>query len=86
MANPDPAAPIISVAIPLSVTPKLSVTITLILNGPLTEGVPLITPVFGSRINPVGNPVAAYVYGPVPPVAANTVLYGVFCVAPGNVL
>ena len=35
------------------------------------EGLPLITPVDGVRLNPAGSPVAAQVYGVFPPTAVS---------------
>jgi hypothetical protein len=40
--------------------------------------VPLMTPVAGLIVNPLGSPVADHVRAPVPPVAATVVLYAAF--------
>ena len=40
--------------------PALSVTVTVAVAAPAAAGVPLITPVPGSMVNPAGNPAAAY--------------------------
>jgi hypothetical protein len=51
-----------------------SVTVTLTVAAPAALGVPLITPVARSIVNPAGRPVAVHVNGGVPPVSANTPL------------
>ena len=54
---------------------------------PATLGVPEITPVDAFSDRPAGSvPVAAYVYGPVPPVAVTVWLYAVPAVPAGNVV
>jgi hypothetical protein len=43
---------------------------------PTPVGVPEITPVVGFRLNPVGSPEAAQVYGTAPPAPSRVMLYG----------
>jgi len=54
----------------LAVAPVESVTVIVNENGPVAEGVPVISPVDALRLKPVGKEpaVTANVYGPVPPV------------------
>src|ERR1035437_6402403 len=52
-----------------------SVTVTLMVAGPATVGVPVMAPVPGSIDNPAGSPVAVHTNGVAPPVAATGPLY-----------
>ena len=57
----------------LLVPEALSVTVTVIENTPETLGLPVIAPVEGAILSPLGNPVAPYEYGVVPPLAVTGV-------------
>src|ERR1035437_7596528 len=52
-----------------------SVTVTLIVAGPATVGVPVMAPLEESINNPAGSPVAVHTNGVAPPVAATGPLY-----------
>ena len=67
--------------------PKLSVAVISKLKVPRAVGVPLISPVFESRFNPVGSDplVTAKVCGVVPPTADTVSLYETPIVPPGKV-
>ena len=60
-----------------TVAPEASVAVTVSTYVPNVEGVPEITPVFGSSVIPAGNvaDVKAYVMGAVPPVAPRLMEY-----------
>ncbi len=53
-----------------------SLTDTVMLNDPATEGVPLIAPVLAFSVKPLGNdpPEIDHTYGVIPPLACNVVL------------
>jgi hypothetical protein len=57
---------------PVAVIPVLSVTVNVAVKLPAVIGVPLTTPVTGSRVKLAGKtlPISVQVYGAVPPVAA----------------
>jgi hypothetical protein len=63
-----------------------SVTSIVKLDVPVPVGVPLITPVDATRDSPAGSDpeLIDQLYGVMPPVAVNVVLYAVPCVAPGR--
>jgi hypothetical protein len=56
------------------------------LNVPAVVGVPEITPVDAARLNPAGSvpELTLQLYGVVPPLAANVVVYAVPTVLPGS--
>jgi hypothetical protein len=63
-----------------------SVTLAVKLNVPAVVGVPEITPVDAARLNPAGSVPALtlQLYGVVPPLACNVVVYAVPTVLPGS--
>jgi hypothetical protein len=63
-----------------------SVTLAVKLNVPAVVGVPEITPVNAARLNPAGSvpELTLQLYGVVPPLACNVVVYAVPTVLPGS--
>jgi len=65
----------------------VSVQVTIVVQGPQVPGagMPERIPVLGSKVSPVGNPVAVQLYTGVAeqPVAVNVIVYGMFSHAAG---
>jgi hypothetical protein len=63
-----------------------SITLTVKLNVPAVVGVPEITPVDAAKLNPAGSipALTLQLYGVVPPLACNVVVYAVPTVPPGS--
>jgi hypothetical protein len=61
-----------------------SVTVTATVLVPAVVGLPLMTPLAASMLNPAGNPVADHTYGVAPPLALTGALYAVPVTPPGR--